>query len=55
MSIYKELTEGPGYSIYNIEDIKLFKKLRDSFVKNIKISSKSKKNINTVRIAMAKM
>jgi sporadic carbohydrate cluster 2OG-Fe(II) oxygenase len=55
MSLYKELTEGSGYSICSIEDMKLFKKLRDSFVKNIKISSKSKKNIDTIRIAIAKM
>jgi len=55
MDIYKELNEGAGYAVCSIENIKLFKKLRDSFIGSIKISSHSKKNIDTVRKEIAKM
>jgi len=55
MDIYKELNEGIGYAICPIENIKLFKKLRDSFVDNIKILSNSEKSIDTIRREIAKM
>ncbi len=53
MDIYKEINEGIGYAVCPIENIKLFKKLRDSFVDNMKISSNSKKNIDSERCALA--
>ena len=55
MDLYKELINGPGYAVCPIENIQLFKKLRDSFVDKINISTKSEKNIDVVRKAMAKM
>ena len=55
MDIYKELNEGLGYAIFPIENMELFNKLRDSFIENIKISSNSKKNIDSVRKEIAKM
>ena len=55
MDLYKELVYGLGYAVCPIENMQLFKKLRDSFVNKINISTKSDKNINSVRRAMAKM
>ena len=55
MDLYEELVHGPGYAVCPIENMQLFKKLRDSFVEKMNISSESKKNINVVRKAMAKM
>ena len=55
MDLYEELVHGPGYAVCPIENMQLFKKLRDSFVEKMNISTKSKKNINVVRKAMAKM
>ena len=55
MDIYKELNEGLGYAVCPIENMQIFKKLRDSFVESIKISSNSEKNIDTVRKEIAKM
>ena len=55
MDLYEELVHGPGYAVCPIENLQLFKKLRDSFVEKMNISTKSKKNINVVRKAMAKM
>ena len=55
MDIYKELNEGLGYAVCPIENMEIFKKLRDSFVESIKISSNSEKNIDTVRKEIAKM
>ncbi len=55
MDLYKELISGQGYAIYPIERIDIFKKLRDSFIEKMTISTKSEKNINEVRKIMAKM
>ena len=55
MDLYKELISGQGYAVYPIERIDIFKKLRDSFVEKMTISTKSEKNINQVRKIMAKM
>ena len=54
MDLYKELISGQGYAIYPIERIDIFKKLRDSFIEKMTISTKSEKNINEVRKIMAK-
>ena len=55
MDLYEKLVHGPGYAVCPIENKQLFKKLRDSFVEKMNISTESKKNINAVRKAMAKM
>ena len=55
MDLYEELVRGPGYAVCSIENMQLFKKLRDSFLDKINISTESKKNINVARSAMAKM
>ena len=55
MDLYEELIHGSGYAVCPIENMQLFKKLRDSFVEKMNISTESKKNINVVRKAMAKM
>ena len=34
MNILKELQDGPGFAIFNIEDLSVFKKLRNSLLKN---------------------
>ena len=54
MNIQKELNQGNGFAIVDIENIKLFKKLRNLFIQKINIKNETK-NINTVRKAMAKM
>ena len=55
MDLYEELVHGPGYAVCPVENIQLFKKLRDCFIGKINISTESEKNINVVRKAMAKM
>ena len=55
MNLYKELNEQKGYVICDIENLNLFKKLRDSFVENINIPAINKKNITDVRRSLAKM
>ncbi len=55
MNIKEKLTHGPGFSVFSIENMKVFQKLRDSFVKRINISNGSEKNIDSVRKIMAKM
>jgi len=55
MDIHKELMHGHGYAVVPIDDIQIFKKLRDSFIERINISNGSEKNIDFVRKAMAKM
>ena len=55
MNIKKILTQESGYSICDIENMDILKNLRDTFVNNFKIPSSSKKNIQEVRKAMAKM
>lgn len=53
MNILKDINHNKGFIICDIENIKIFKKLRDSFIKNIKIPIKEKKNINQVRKYLA--
>ena len=55
MDLYKELVNGPGYAVCPIENIKIFEKLRDSFIERINISNRVEKNIDVVRSAIAKM
>ena len=55
MDLYKKLVHGPGYAVCPIEDMQLFKKLRDSFVEKMNLSSESEKNINALRKAMVTM
>ncbi len=53
--IKKQVDQGLGFAIYKIENMKLFTKLRDSFVSSLKINRKSKNNIEQVRLEIAKM
>ena len=53
MNFLKELNHDKGFIICDVENIKNFKKLRNSFIKNIKIPIKEKKNINQVRKFLA--
>ena len=55
MELYQELVSGSGYTVYPIENMQLFKKLRDSFVEKMDIYTESEKNINAVRKAMVTM
>ena len=55
MDLYKELNEEKGYVVCDVEDLNLFKKLRDSFVENINIPGINKKSIKDVRRFLAKM
>ena len=55
MNINNELNMGSGYVVCSIENIELFKKLRNSFVDSIKIKSSQKKDIDIVRKQIAKM
>ena len=55
MNIYEELMHGQGYAVIRVEDMKLFTKLRDSFIEKINISNGSGKNIDSLRKAMANM
>ena len=55
MDLYEELVHGLGYAVCPIENMQLFKKLRDSFLDKINIATESDKNINVARSAMAKM
>ena len=55
MKINTLINKEPGYAICSIENMKIFKKLRDSFLKNLKIPQKYKKNINNARVQIAKM
>ena len=55
MDIYKELMHGQGYAAIPVENMKMFIKLRNSFVERINISNGSEKNIDFVRKEMAKM
>ena len=54
MDKYEEL-EKIGYAVCEVEDLNLFKKLRDSFVENINIPGINKKSIKDVRRSLAKM
>ncbi len=55
MKIIDLINNEPGYAICSIENMKIFKKLRDSFLKNLKLPNKYKKNINNARVQIAKM
>ncbi len=55
MKINDLINKKPGYAICTIENMKIFKKLRDSFLKNLKLPHKYKKNINNARVQIAKM
>tara|TARA_B100000780_G_C21027373_1_gene411882 strand:+ start:235 stop:939 length:705 start_codon:yes stop_codon:yes gene_type:complete len=55
MNIYKELTQGKGYAVVEIEDMQIFKELRNSFIKKINISNDYKNDMNLVREKIAKM
>ncbi|MDP7195762.1 MAG: hypothetical protein QF864_06175 [SAR202 cluster bacterium] len=55
MDLYKELVDGPGYAVCPIENMELFKKLRDYFLDKISITTGPEKNIDVVRSAMIKM
>ena len=49
MDIKKELITGKGYAVFSIENIDIFKKLRDTFIEKINISNKLGDNINQIR------
>ncbi len=55
MDLYKELVEGKGYAVFPVENMKIFEKLRDSFIERINISNKVEKDIEVVRETMATM
>ena len=55
MNLYEELVNGVGYAVCPIDDIKLFKSLRDSFVGRVSLPTGSKKNINSARRALVNM
>ena len=54
MNILKELQDGPGFAVFNIEDISVFKKLRNSLLKKF-YSDNKKQDINSLRKSFAKM
>ena len=54
MNILKELQDGPGFAIFNIEDLSVFKKLRNSLLKKFYFDNK-KLDINSLRKSFAKM
>jgi len=54
MEIKKELMHGKGYAVISIENMDIFKKLRDAFIEKINTSN-AKKDIDSVRKVMAKM
>jgi len=55
MNFHKELVNGPGYAIFSIENMEVFKKLRDSFIDKINISKNNERNIDDIRKKMAQM
>jgi len=54
IDLYKELVNVLVYAVCSIENIQIFKKLRDSLVDKINISTKSENNINIARKIIAK-
>ncbi len=54
MDILKELKNGTGYAVFNIENIKAFEKLRNLFLKRIYVKNESN-NIDTLRKSLTKM
>ena len=55
MDIKKELLNGKGYAVIDIENMNLLNELQSSFIKKINISNDNKKDINFVRKKVAKM
>ena len=55
MNLHQKITNGPGYAIIPIEDMKTFKKLRNAFIKKMKDSNKSNKNFDELRKKMVDM
>ncbi len=55
MNIKKELISGKGYAIVPVENLNLFKKLRDNFVSKINVPNNSKNNIDELRKLLANM
>ena len=55
MDIYKELTQGKGYAVIEIEDKNLLDELKNSFIKNINILNNLKNDMNFARKKIAKM
>jgi len=55
MNIKKQLNNGPGFAIISIEKMKIFRNLRNLFLKNIKFKLEDKKNINLVRKKLTKI
>ena len=55
MDIYKELTQGQGYAVIEIEDMILLNELKKSFIKNINISNNLKNDMDFARKKIAKM
>jgi sporadic carbohydrate cluster 2OG-Fe(II) oxygenase len=55
MDLYEELVNGPGYAVCSIENMRLFKESRDSFVDRVSVFADCEKNIDAVRKAIAKM
>jgi len=55
MDIYKELTQGKGYAVIEIEDKKLLKDLKNYFIKKINILNNVKNDMDFARKKIAKM
>ena len=55
MNIKKQLVSGKGYAIVPVENLNLFKKLRDNFVNKINVPNNSNNNIDKLRKLMASM
>ena len=49
MSIKEEILKGPGYSIIQIEKMKIFSELRIKIINKLNLSMKCKNNINSIR------
>jgi|TARA_B110000444_G_C18706460_1_gene531566 sporadic carbohydrate cluster 2OG-Fe(II) oxygenase len=55
MDIKKEISEGKGYAVVEIENMDLLSQLQKSFIKKIGISNNTNNDINFVRQKVAKM
>ena len=55
MDIIKELTNGPGYAVFPVENMDIFKTIRDNIVSKINIHEEAVDNIDLIRKAMTKM
>lgn len=54
MNLIKEIIKGKGYAVFPIENIKKFNKLRDAFIKKMRVFTDEKK-IEKIRLKIAKM